>query len=228
MEDFFPSSTNAVARISCMGIFALVMMLVPAGCDSSSKPVLPNNAMAVQAAKATGEDPGVSITHPEYANWSQFPVGAQVTRHRVISNATGEVKVTTVISLTEKTDKYVVVTSQVNVQRPGESLVENPADSTKFVASFQLPSGLSEDYFQLPSGKAKKVGEESLDIHGKTVLADIFEWTESNETGPMSVKLWRSNEVPGRIVRQEMLIEASQTKTVEELSSVSWDGAPIQ
>jgi hypothetical protein len=38
----------------------------------------------------------------------------------------------------------------------------------------------------------------------------------------MTIKLWRSDEVPGRIVRQEMLIEASQTKTIEELKSVTW------
>jgi hypothetical protein len=39
----------------------------------------------------------------------------------------------------------------------------------------------------------------------------------------MSVKLWRSDQVPGRIVRQEMLIESSQTKTVEELLEVKWE-----
>jgi hypothetical protein len=61
-----------------------------------------------------------------------------------------------------------------------------------------------------------------MEVLGKTVTAELFEWSESNETGPMTVKLWRSNEVPGRIVRQEMLIESSQTKTIEKLTAVSW------
>jgi hypothetical protein len=38
----------------------------------------------------------------------------------------------------------------------------------------------------------------------------------------MIVNLWRSDQVPGRIVRQEMLIESSQTKTIEELRGVLW------
>jgi hypothetical protein len=38
----------------------------------------------------------------------------------------------------------------------------------------------------------------------------------------MQVKLWRSNDIPGRIARQEMLIEASQTKTIEEIREVAW------
>jgi hypothetical protein len=65
--------------------------------------------------------------------------------------------------------------------------------------------------------------QESMDVFGKKVLVDIYQWIESNETGPMTVKLWRSDEVPGRIVRQEMLIESSQTKTVEELLEVRWN-----
>ena len=206
-----------------LGVVALVLIF-GTGCDSTRKPILPAKTDQTQNAAV---EPAVMIVHPEYANWSQFPVGSQVTRYRVVSNQNGEVKVTTVLSLQEKTDEHVIVKSQVNVQRSGELLEENPTESTKFVSKFPLPSGLSEDYFSLPSAKAKKVGEESLEVHGKTILAEIYEWTESNETGPMSIKLWRSNQVPGRIVRQEMVIEASQTKTLEELSSVAWDGKPI-
>lgn len=204
-------------------LLAVVLVLVCAGCESSKKPILPPKVESPQRDPAS---PATVIVHPEYANWSQFPLGAQVTRSRIVSNKNGEVKVTTVLSLQDKTDDHVIVNSQVNVQRPGEPLEENPSEMTKFVARFELPAGMSEEFFQLPAAKAKRVGEESLDVHGKTILAEIYEWTENNEAGPMSIKLWRSNQVPGRIVRQEMVIEASQTKTLEELSSVAWDGKP--
>ena len=193
--------------------------LTTIGCESSNKPILPSN---VQKSEKGSGDAGPAVVHPEYANWNRFPVGTQVTRFRVVSNETGEVKVTTVLTLSEKSEYHVEVVSQVNVIRTGEQLQENPPETTRFPASFALPKGLTEEYFQLPSMKAKKTGEESMDVHGKTVKAELFEWTESNETGPMTVKLWRSDQVPGRIVRQEMLIEASQTKTIEELTSVKW------
>jgi hypothetical protein len=81
---------------------------------------------------------------------------------------------------------------------------------------------MTAEFFQLPSQKAKRVAEEELEIAGRKIQAEVFEWTESNETGPMQVKLWRSNDIPGRIARQEMLIEASQTKTIEEIREVAW------
>jgi hypothetical protein len=101
-------------------------------------------------------------------------------------------------------------------------LQENPPETTRFASRFKLPDGLSEEFFQLPNINAKKIGRENVEVHGKTVQADIYEWTESNEAGPMIVNLWRSDQVPGRIVRQEMLIESSQTKTIEELRGVLW------
>jgi hypothetical protein len=162
------------------------------------------------------------VIHPEYANWSKFSVGSQVTRYRVVSNNSGKVEVTSVWKLTKKTDDYVEVVSQVNVHRPGEPLQENPPETTRFASRFKLPDGLSEEFFQLPNINAKKIGREDVEVHGKTVQADIYEWTESNEAGPMIVNLWRSDQVPGRIVRQEMLIESSQTKTIEELRGVLW------
>jgi hypothetical protein len=193
--------------------------LATIGCGSSNKPILPSD---VQKSEKGSGDAGPTVVHPEYANWNRFPVGVEVTRYRVVSNPNGEVQVTTVLKLSEKSEQHVDVVSQVNVVRTGEQLQENPPETTRFPASFALPKGLTEEYFQLPSIKAKKTGEESMDVHGKTVKAEVFEWTESNETGPMTIKLWRSDEVPGRIVRQEMLIEASQTKTIEELKSVTW------
>jgi hypothetical protein len=197
----------------------LTISLATIGCGASNKPILPSN---VQKSEKDSGDAGPAVVHPEYANWNRFPVGTQVTRYRVVSNELGKVQVTTVLTLSEKSDQHVDVVSQVNVLRTGEPLQENPSETTRFAASFALPKGLTEEYFQLPSNKAKKTGEESMEVLGKTVTAELFEWSESNETGPMTVKLWRSNEVPGRIVRQEMLIESSQTKTIEELTAVSW------
>lgn len=195
-------------------ILGLMIGLLNIGCGQSNKPILPS--ITKLSSEASGEAT-VIVVHPEYANWSQFPVGTQVTRFRIVSNETGKVEVTTVLKLTEKTEEYVEVVSQVNVQRSGEPLQENPSETARFPASFRLPNGLNEAFFQRPSNNAKLIGKEIQTIGEKSIQTDVFEWTEINETGPMSVKLWRSDEIPGRIVRQEMLIESSQIKTVEEI-----------
>jgi hypothetical protein len=83
---------------------------------------------------------------------------------------------------------------------------------------------LKPELFLLPSSKAKLVGEERVSIGELEVNAEVFEWTENNEAGPMTVKLWRSEEIPGRIVRQEMMTESSSTKTVEQISELDLKG----
>ena len=198
------------------------------GCTPSNKPILPKNVgepTAGSSAKGTPRAPAAMIAHPEYSNWSQFPLGVKTVRYRTVTNATGKVEVTSTLVLAEKSDAHVLVHTQVNVQRPGEPLEENPIEEVRFPSQFELPQGMTEEYFQQPSLKAKKIGEEEMEVAGVKIKADVYEWTESNETGPMQVKLWRSNDIPGRIVRQEMLIEASQTKTLEEIREVDWKAA---
>ena len=198
------------------------------GCTPSNKPILPKNVgepTAGSTSKDTPRNPAAMIAHPEYSNWSQFPLGVKTVRYRTVTNATGKVEVTSTLVLAEKSDAHVLVHTQVNVQRPGEPLEENPIEEVRFPSQFELPQGMTEEYFQQPSLKAKKTGEEEMEVAGVKIKADVYEWTESNETGPMQVKLWRSNDIPGRIVRQEMLIEASQTKTLEEIREVDWKAA---
>ncbi|MFN5273451.1 MAG: hypothetical protein ACK5E3_09605 [Planctomycetota bacterium] len=212
---------NSVVTLkrACFGILALVTQFLLFGCEPAKKPTLPPGTNPLIN---TSESKELRIPHPEYSNWSRFDVGAGVVRTRLISNKLGTVRVTTKLELSDKSKDAIAFTTQVSVERPGEQVEKNPEETTKVPASFRLPEGLSEEYFQLPSPKAKLLGEESIELFGKVIIAEVYEWTESNETGPMKVKLWRSDEVPGRIVRQEMLIEATQTKTIEELSDIKW------
>src|SRR5262245_53621257 len=72
------------------------------------------------------------VAHPEYANWSKFPVGIVVVRKKEVSNQFGTVRVTTKLRLTEKSADRVVVESQVTVDQSGSDLVENPSQSTAY------------------------------------------------------------------------------------------------
>lgn len=208
-------------RLQRIKSVSLVLFLLglPA-CESSRTPVLP---MTTEANPGLPNAAPQRMAHPEYANWSQFAVGTTVVRYRVVTNENGKVKETSTLTLTDKSMENLEVTTQVTVERTGEPIKDNPPEIDRFSRSFSKPAGLSEEFFILPNLKAKKVGIEQHEVHGKTVTVDVFEWTESNEAGPMTVKLWRSDQVPGRIVRQEMLIESRQTKAVEELLEVKWD-----
>jgi len=159
------------------------------------------------------------VDHPEYVHWSQFPVGTAVVRKKEVTNDHGAVRVTTKVRLAEKTAEKVVVETQVTVDRLNGTPEENPPFNAEFVAKFRLPSSVKLEQFSLPSLRAKPAGEETRAACGREYRAEVFTWEERNETGPMSVKLWRSNEVPGRMIRQE--IEGHMHHSVEEVVEIS-------
>ena len=197
-------------RLGCMIVGCVAFF----GCDVGK----PANAIVYLPEVSVVDESLPRVTHPEYANWSQFAEKTFVVRKRVVSNAGGSVLVTTKMWLEKKDADSVSVGSQVTVERPNEPIVENDDDIVRYPATYRLPKGLDAASFDQPSAKAKETGTEVIQIGDKKLQTRIFEWEERNETGPMTVKLWRSYEIPGKIVRQEMFTKSTETKSVEEVT----------
>jgi hypothetical protein len=195
------------------------LTLIFAGCNDHSRPGNPTQSTLPEgyvAPKSTDHLP--LVDYPEYVNWNQFPVGTSVIRKKEVTNDFGLVRVTTKLSLREKSSEKVIVESQVTVDRPGEPLVENPRQEMQFAAQFRLPEGMQLEQFQLPSLKAKQTGEESIEVANRQFTAQLFTWNERNETGPMAVEYWRADEVPGRMLRQT--IEGHQHHSLEQVVEI--------
>lgn len=195
------------------GFWVVPALVCCLGCDAGSGKVVPGAAPKTQASA----DPLPKVTHPEYANWSQFNPKASIVRKRIVTNSTGSIAVTTKMWLESKDANEVSVGSQVTVERPGEPAEKNDVNIVSYPATYSLPKGMDEARFLLPSAKAKETGTETVQVQGTQVEAKVYEWEESNEAGPMTVKLWHSNSIPGKIVRQEMFTISTETKTSEEI-----------
>ena len=183
------------------------------GCDLVNEP-----KRSIQMPVVSKVDESLpKAVHPEYANWSRFPEKTFVVRKRLVSNSNGTVVVTTKMWLDKKNAEEVLVGSQVTVERPNEPIVENGEDIVRFPASYRVPKGMDEARFLMPSGKAKETGAEIITVGNHQFNSRIFEWEENNETGPMTVKLWQSDEIPGKIVRQELFTKSTETKSLEEV-----------
>ncbi len=214
-------------RIVSPSWVALLGLCVCNGCgpspsDRPTAPILPASTLSSSRPHDASTPATDMLDHPEYVNWSQFSIGASVTRKRLVTNAFGEVTVTTRTWLEDKTEEFVNVGTQVTVERSDQPIEKNPDQFTRFVARFQIPQGMDSNTFVLPSIHAKRLDDETQRVGDRELITEVYEWQESNESGPMTVKLWRSNDVPGRIVRQEMLTLASDTKTMEEIVEVQW------
>jgi len=203
------------------GLWIVTGLGMSLGCDAGGSKIAPATIPNIQASS----DPGTKVQHPEYANWSQFEEKTSIVRKRVVTNAHGSVVVTTKMWLEKKDSNEVSVGSQVTVERPNEPIEKNDINIVSYPATYQLPKGMDEARILLPSGKAKETGSEVVRINGTEVKAKVFEWEENNEAGAMTVKLWQSNSIPGKIVRQEMFTKSSETKTVEEVTELDLENA---
>lgn len=156
------------------------------------------------------------VDTPDYLHWKQFPVGTKAVRFKEISNKNGTVYVTTTLTLKELTVDKAIVEQQISVKRP-EGDTENPPQDLEYFAKFRLPEGMKIEDFTRPSLKAELVGKDSQEFCGRTEEAERYEWVEMNEAGPMKVILWRCENIPGRAVREETLIERDGDTSLETL-----------
>lgn len=146
----------------------------------------------------------VWVDSPDYRHWNQFPVGTTVVREKEVQSDSGTVRVTTTLRLVEKRRDQVVVESQVRVVRDGEVLPANPPQTLAYHARFPLPPGMQAAAFDLPALRARHIGQEVQQVGPQEFLAEKFTWQEVNENGPMEVVYWRHDQVPGRMLRQEI------------------------
>lgn len=189
-------------------VFGLLLLsIVGCGVGGGIQP-----AVIPEDLKSTSDRP--LVAHPEYSHWSQFPEGSYSIRRKEVVGKNGKTIVTTKVQLKSKTAEKVSVEMQVTVKRGDDPERVNDPDVTDYPAQFQLPEGMQEEQFSLPSLKAKFSGEEALEVDGQKYECKKYVWTETNEAGPMEVTVWRSDNVPGRTVK-----EVSATQNVAESSS---------
>ena len=161
---------------------------------------------------------GPLVANLDYANWSRYPIGTAVKIRSVTSRGPVETISIETYQLAQLTDTEVVVERQNTTERnDGSYKAVNPPEMRKYKKSFSLPAGMKQEDFAKPSLKAKSAGNESIEVLGKTYAAEVFTWNDHTEAGDMKVKIWLSDEMPGRVVQQTMEVVGIETKTVEQV-----------
>ncbi len=199
-----------------------LVVVCTAGCGGSSAPPAPGAGAVTVAPSAAPAGPMFDTL--EYANWKRFPVGTTVKRKSVTSTERSTNKVTSVNTYTLRTvgADVIEVTRQNTTDRgDGTAPAVNPGETNRFNRQFAIPNGMTADDFNKPSRKAKVTGEEDVTVLGKKYKATVYSWSDSTEAGPLEVKLWLSEEMPGRIVKQVMKQSTLANTTNEEVVEVT-------
>lgn len=148
------------------------------------------------------------VEHPDYAAWKKFKPGTVVKRRAVVSRADSANKVvaTETFTLIELTPAGAVVERQKTVERIGEEARVDvaPPERRTAPATFALPEGMVADEFAKPSRDAKLTGEEVVTVAGKEYKCRVYTFSNGTEAGPMAIRVWWCDEMPGRLVKQTM------------------------
>jgi hypothetical protein len=186
-------------------LFGFTLIAIGCGKEVSQTAAAPSGEPAMP--------PGPVILNRDFANWSRFPIGTIVKIKSVTLK--GDLHVTSIdtLKLLEKSDTELVVERQNTTERNDGSLgAVNPPERRSYRKSFALPHGMSEADFDKPSLIAKSVGKETVEILGKKYEADVYTWADQTEAGPLDIKLWWSDEMPGRLLKQTMkLVKGDKT-----------------
>ena len=156
------------------------------------------------------------VDNPQYTSWAKHKPGTSVVM-KMTQNVGGmnqnvEVKQT----LKEVTPDQATVEMQMSVggqSMPGAPVTIKSKVSPEEAKFGQLPAGAKAD--------VKDVGTESVTVGGKTYNCKVAEVTGESQGTKSKGKVWRSDEVPGEIVKMEMNTEGAQAGSVTmELVSV--------
>ena len=183
---------NSISKAWC-----IVFCISCAGCGAAS-------SVSPIAATSSVDEARPQVSHPEYANWSRFPVGTRVVRKDVLASPAGDRFLYTTLRLAQKSNAMVILETQTAIEQAGER-IESDINRVEYPAKFRLPSGMQSEQFDLPSLKAKLVGAESLQVGGREVETEVFQFEDTTEAGPVDVTLWRSSTIPGRQVKKEIV-----------------------
>jgi hypothetical protein len=161
---------------------------------------------------------GPPVLNQDFANWNRFPIGTTVKIKSQTVRGTLHVTSIETLKLVEKSDTELVVERQNTTARnDGTHGAINPPERRTYRKTFALPPGMSEADFAKPALKANALGQETVEILGQKYETDVFTWIDQTESGPLEITLWRSDEMPGRIVKQTMILVRGDKTTTDTL-----------
>ncbi len=201
------------------GIYALSSVLLCAAMQTGCERAPASASNSLPPAKKLPLAP-----HPEYANWSQFPVGTEIVRKDTLASVNGSTFLFMRLRLIEKNDQRVVLESQSAIEQNGKRQ-DSDVNQANYPATFEIPEGMKIEQFEAPALKAERQDNEKLQILGREIDCEVYRFVDQSEAGPVDVVLWRSQRIPGRQVRKIITDRNGLVLSSSDLMHISSDEA---
>lgn len=165
--------------------------------------LFPVRGQATTAPAAPTTAPEPMVDNPHYLAWSKHKPGTQVDLD--MNLLAGGQRVTTNVTMTllELTPEKAVVQSVAKMNIPGFPNAQEQKQEHTFQAKVPKSEAEAADLPPGASGESKDVGTETIQVNGKSYETQVREFTGTVQGQTATGKIWRSDQVPGGLVKME-------------------------
>jgi hypothetical protein len=153
------------------------------------------------------------VENPQYVSWTKHQPGSSVTMTMNTSSGGQSMTMTMTQTLVEVTDEAAVVEMNTEMDMAGQKH-SMPVQQLKVEA--KVPKAQA-DMTALPpgvKGEAKQVGNETVEIAGKSYDCEVIQFTGEADGVTSSGKIWRHDSIPGTVAKTEMKTEGPMATSV--------------
>src|SRR5688572_17669390 len=141
------------------------------------------------------------VDNPAYASWANCKPGSKDNTEMVMDMGGQKMTMTIARELLKVEKDHVVIEATTNMSVPGVPAGQGQKQKMKIAA--KVPKGQEE----LPEGSTgtfKVVGNEAVDVAGKSYDCKVVEFEGTTEGMKSKGKLWNSAAMPGAMVKMDM------------------------
>ncbi|HEV2295086.1 MAG TPA: hypothetical protein VGR35_14620 [Tepidisphaeraceae bacterium] len=184
-------------RVCMLGSsFAVALLLVSSACLTPAR----GKATTAPAAPTTAPEP--MVDNPHYLAWSKYKPGTQVDLDMKVRAGGQQFTTNVTLTLEEVTPERAVVESVSKMHVPG-LLAQEQKQVHTFSAKVPKSEAEQADLPPGSTGEVKDLGTETIQVAGKRYDAKVIEFTGSAGGNVTQGKMWRSDEVPGGLLKME-------------------------
>ena len=174
-----------------------------------------------------GAGAGEMFANPQYTTWAKHKPGTSITLRTTTTTTPARdvgfftVNVDLIETLVEVTRERAVIDLQTKSDALGPALAEQ---SRKIMIEAKVPKADLERA-QLPggvTGEIEQAGNETLAVLGKQYKCKVYDFTAEQDGTKFKGRMWRSDDVPGGVVKADIAFEGKQSGTMTlQLVSIS-------
>jgi hypothetical protein len=206
-----------------LAILAFFCALSAAGCGSGHSAgqtptggnSAPPNSDPVRGGAASTPS-GEEVDNPQYKTWANLPKGTVAVQRTITETEGNDAKTVTTVTYTllEITPEYVKLRSQATTRRYDGYEAKNPPDINQVPHRLVLPKGIKKEDFGKPVNVTEQ-GEETITVGGKEYKTRWGQGKDRDEAGEVFVRTWRSDGVPGGLVKS-----VARTPAIKKVSTI--------